>query len=123
MTIAESAVVGLRLPREVIAVLPTEPFDTRGTSDLIIILNVIDAASGVITLASLRKSLPELASALRGWIHKQPQQPDAHNPTRLAVKGPGVDLEVELPPNVSSQKIIDLIEKTLHDRETDAPSD
>ena len=55
-----------------------------------------------VTLATLRSQRDALVAALRRWVLRRP----AGTPTRLTVKGRGLDHRVELSPNVSRAEIL-----------------
>jgi hypothetical protein len=111
-------IVEFRLPAEVAAdVLPDEGI--RGTSDVQVLIDCLDVTSGLITVAGLRRSLPALARRIRAWRGEhaedgeQAGEQEHETPPVLVVQGPGVRLELPLPPNVSAQDILDAVAKAL----------
>lgn len=102
--------VELRLPADLMAALPEEQGTERGLSDIGITLDVVGAVSNIVSLAGVLKAAPELARRLRAWIRGRPA--DA-GPVRLTIKGPGIALELDLPPNISSEKIADAVTRAL----------
>ncbi|NUR57668.1 MAG: hypothetical protein HOV87_03015 [Catenulispora sp.] len=109
-------IVEFRLPAEVAAeALPDEGI--RGAGDIQVLIDCLDVASGLITVAGLRRSLPELARRVRTW--RSGQAEDGEPAPVLVVQGPGVRVELPLPPNVSVQDIVDAVAKALPAQEDD----
>ena len=103
-------VIELLLPEEVMAGLSEEPYVERGPSEISVVLDVVGAVSNFVTVAGLLKSAPELARRLRTWVQGHP---DEGVRQLLTIKGPNVNVELELPPNIPSQKIVDAIADAL----------
>lgn len=101
--------VELRLPADVMTAVEPDADTERGPSEFTIALDVVGAVSNVVTVAQVLKAAPELARRLRSWAHGRSTHPDE----RLVIKGPGVSVELDLPPNVSSQKIVDALTEAL----------
>jgi hypothetical protein len=108
--------VELRLPPEIMAAVEADTDTERGPSELSVALDVVGAVSNVFTVAQLLKAAPELARRLRAWVRNRPAH---HGEERLLIKGPGVSVELDLPPNVSSQKIVDALTAALRPEEAE----
>jgi hypothetical protein len=102
--------VELHLPADVMMAVEPGADTERGPSEFTIALDVVGAVSNVVTVAQVLRAAPELARRLRTWVKGHPSHP---NDERLVINGPGVSVELDLPPNVSSQKIIDALTEAL----------
>jgi hypothetical protein len=108
-------IVEFRLPADVAADLPDE--EIRGTGDIQVLIDGLDLVSGLITVAGLRSSLPALARRIRAWRGGREEQGEPA--PVLLVQGPGVRVELPLPPNVSAQDIIEALANALPTDESD----
>ncbi|WP_189081165.1 hypothetical protein [Mangrovihabitans endophyticus] len=70
---------------------------------LVIALQGVNLAASMVTLTTLKQYAPALAAAIRGWRLRQ----HTSRPIILTAKGEGVDLTIELPPNVGTQRILE----------------
>jgi len=102
--------VQLALPDEVISQVDLGAEAFRDVSALVIAIDCVDVTASIITLASLRQQLPELARAIRSWVTRRPR--DA-KPAHLLVKGADFEIRLKLPPNVQTSQVIDAISKLL----------
>jgi hypothetical protein len=108
--------VELRLPPEIMTAVAVDTEAERGPSEFSVVLDVVGAVSNVFTVAQLLKAAPELARRLRARVQKSPSRLGEE---RLVIKGPGVSVELDLPPNVSSQKIVDALTAALQPEATE----
>ena len=102
--------VMMRVPEEIVreAGIPREGL--RDTHGIIFAIEGINFTASVITLVTLRQYAPALASAIRRWRFDQERSPIV-----LTVKGDGLDLRVELPPNVSTRELLTRLAPLLED--------
>ncbi|HET8658919.1 MAG TPA: hypothetical protein VFM55_07970 [Micromonosporaceae bacterium] len=99
--------VELVLPPEVLAELDLPDQGTRGDgAPYRIVVEGLNVVASVVTLAALRPRLPALARALRRWVLRL----DRPTPTRVLVHGQGIDVKLELPPNVPVTEILRALE-------------
>jgi hypothetical protein len=93
--------VALKIPQEILddAGLPYE--GVRDVTAWVIAMDSIKVASGVITLASLQAQIEPLARAIRRWRLRH-----VARGCTLSVKGPGLDVCIDLPPNISRSQIL-----------------
>jgi hypothetical protein len=103
--------VDLQLPSEILSGLELEPDVVRGPSDIAVVIDGINMASSLVTLASVCKALPALARRIRSWRGDH-HQGEPTTPI-LVVSGPGISVEVPLPPNVSAQTILDALAQVI----------
>src|SRR5688500_9787775 len=91
--------VKLQLPEEIVrdAGLPYEGL--RDVAAIELAIEGINFTASVVTLVTIQKYAPQLAAAIRRWRLKQDR-----NPHVLTVKGDGIKLTIDLPPNVSKQQ-------------------
>ncbi|MCK9893624.1 ABC transporter substrate-binding protein [Frankia sp. AgB32] len=102
--------VELCLPEDVIAELELGESGTRGAPELMIAVEGLNLFASFITVAGLAGQLPTLARALRRWVGRQPA---TGQPIRLLVKGPGTNMELDLPPNVDTARIVAALSRLL----------
>ena len=102
--------IRLELPDEVVSQIDLGAESFRDIPSLIIAIDCMDVTASIVTLASLREQLPALARVIRSWVTGRPRNAE---PTSLLVKGPDLDIKLELPPNVQTSQIIDAIGKLL----------
>lgn len=133
--------VELVLPAGILAELGLEDEGLRGSADLSLVVNGLGLVSSLVTVASLRSSLPALARRIRVWAGVAPApveagpeagseagsdaasaaggpgaQPAPGAPpatATLTIRGPEVLIEVPLPPNVSAADIIRAVSRAL----------
>jgi len=96
------------LPEEILrqAELPYEGL--RDLQGVVVAIEGINFTASIITLATLKQYAPALAAAIRRWRLGQDTKPMV-----LTVKGDGVDLKIELPPNVSTQQLLEQLAPLL----------
>ncbi|HET6530556.1 MAG TPA: hypothetical protein VFH03_08065 [Actinoplanes sp.] len=73
----------------------------RDVQGVVLAIEGINVTASIVTLLTVKKYAPRLASAIRRWRLKQDQSPRV-----LTVKGSGIDLTIDLPPNVSTQQLL-----------------
>jgi hypothetical protein len=73
----------------------------RDLQGIVLAIEGVNFTASIVTLATLKLYAPQLAAAIRRWRLKQ--EP---TPRTLTVKGDGMDLRIDLPPNVSAQQIL-----------------
>jgi hypothetical protein len=73
----------------------------RDLAGIVLAIEGINFTASVVTLAALKQYAPALAGAIRRWRLGQDTRPMV-----LTVKGEGIDLTIELPPNVSTQQLL-----------------
>ncbi|MGN9910162.1 hypothetical protein ACTMTJ_21670 [Phytohabitans sp. LJ34] len=61
----------------------------------------VNVTASIVTLVALKQYAPQLAAAIRRWRLKQ-----APSSRTLTVKGDGIDLTIDLPPNISTQELL-----------------
>ena len=90
------------MPEEIVrdAGLPYEGL--RDVSAIELAIEGINFTASVVTLATVQTYAPQLAAAIRRWRLKQDRTPRV-----LTVKGDGMELTIDLPPNVSKQQILE----------------
>lgn len=119
--------VELLLPEDVAAALfaaEAEESD-RGPSEISVALDVIGTVSNVVTVAQVTAAAPELARRIRRWLQghtgRRTTETRGDEPPRLLIKGPGVHVELDLPPNVPSQRIVAALLEALAPEQTREP--
>lgn len=109
--------VELALPPEVLAELDLPEQGMRGDiAKYRIAIEGLNVAASVVTLAALRPRLPALARALRRWVLRLHRP----TPTRVLVHGQGIDVKLDLPPNVPVTEILRALEELV--RAADGPA-
>lgn len=93
--------VRLELPEEIVqqAALPYE--GVRDLQSIAIAIEGINFTASIITLATLKQHAPGLVSAIRRWRLRQDVKP-----MTLTVKGNGINMKIDLPPNVDTQELL-----------------
>ncbi len=81
------------------AAIPYE--GVRDLHGIVFAIEGINFTASIVTLVTLKQYAPALAAAIRRWRLRQDTKP-----MTLAVKGDGIDLTIELPPNVSTQQLL-----------------
>ncbi len=92
----------LNVPQEIIDELGIPYEGTRSVEAIVLAIDGVNFAASVVTLAALRIHASKLATAIRNW-----RQRDQRPLVTLTVKGPGIDLTIELPRNVSKAQLLD----------------
>jgi hypothetical protein len=101
--------VELLLPADVLAELDLPQEGARGGNELSVAIDTMNVAASIVTLAALRHSVTAVAAAIRRWRLRQPPS----TPCRLHVKGRGIDLKIDLPPNVQTAQVIEAIQDLI----------
>jgi hypothetical protein len=101
------------LPEEIVqdARIPYEGL--RDAQGVVLAIEGINVTASIVTLVGLKQYAPQLAAAIRHWRLKQDP-----SPRTLTVRGDGIDLKIDLPPNVSTQQLLRQL-APLFDEETD----
>ncbi|GAA3287974.1 hypothetical protein Dvina_15660 [Dactylosporangium vinaceum] len=100
----------LHLPPEVVADAELPYEGLRDTNGITLALDGINVAASIVTLATLRLNARNLARAIRNWRLKSP-------PGRrmtLTVRGEGVELHLDLPPNVSVGDLLEQLQPLVN---------
>jgi hypothetical protein len=105
------ASVKLLLPPEVIQELDLPYEGVRDVSAITVAIEGIAVAANLATLATLQTHVHALVAAIRNWRLKDPRPS-----VTLTAKGPGFDLSIELPRNVSRGQLLDQL-RPLFDQE------
>ncbi|MEH1055561.1 hypothetical protein V6U89_10170 [Micromonospora sp. CPCC 206171] len=103
--------IKLLLPPEVLdeVALPYEGI--RDMSALTLAIEGVAVAANLATLAALQPQMENLVAAIRNWRLREPQQS-----VTLTVKGPGIDLKIDLPRNVRRSELLDQLRPLLDER-------
>lgn len=80
----------------------------RDVQGIVLAIEGINVTASIVTLVTLKQYAPLLAAAIRRWRLRQD-----HAPRTLTVKGDGIDLEIDLPPNVSTQQLLRQLARLL----------
>ncbi|MGC4878343.1 hypothetical protein ACLQ26_19055 [Micromonospora sp. DT43] len=100
--------VRLLLPPEVVAELRLPHEGVRDAGAVTLAIEGISVLANLATLATLQPQAEALVSAIRGWRLRDPR------PTvTLTARGPGLDLTIELPRNVSRAQLLDQLRPLL----------
>ncbi len=112
--------VELLLPEEVAAALPPAEESDRGPSEISVALEVIGTVSNIVTVAQVIGAAPELARRIRSWLQSQLARNDSlgDETPHLVIKGPGVHVELDLPRNVPSERIVTALITALQPGQT-----
>jgi hypothetical protein len=100
----------LHLPPEVIAEAGLPYEGLRDTNGITLALDGINVAASVVTLATLRRSARNLARAIRNWRLKSPPG----QRMTLTVHGEGIELRLDLPPNVGVGDLLEQLQPLLN---------
>ncbi|BCJ51774.1 hypothetical protein Asp14428_32490 [Actinoplanes sp. NBRC 14428] len=100
--------VQLALPDEILQEV-NFPYDgVRDASGITLAVEGVNLTASIVTLAAIKQYAPRLASAIRRWrLH---QDKDS---IRLTVKGGGIDMTVDLPPNINTQRLLEQLTPLL----------
>ena len=94
--------VKLLLPVEVVEELNLPYEGVRDASAITVAVDAVSVMANLATLATLQPQLGALVTAIRNWRLRDPRPS-----VTLTVKGPGLDLKVDLPRNVSKAQLLD----------------
>lgn len=97
--------VRLELPPEIAAGLDLET--ARDLGAVVAVIDGVAVVANVVTVASLVPHLRTLAAAIRSWAAGRAGE----RPPVLAIKGQGLDIRMELDPNVSTGRILRVLEQ------------
>ncbi|WP_406045518.1 hypothetical protein OG799_14210 [Micromonospora sp. NBC_00898] len=94
--------VKLLLPADVIEELDLPYEGVRGVSAITLAVEGVSVMANLATLATLQPQVNALVTAIRNWRLRDPRPS-----VTLTVKGPDLDLKVDLPRNVSKAQLLD----------------
>lgn len=94
--------VKLLLPPDVIEELDLPYEGVRDVSAITLAIEGVSLMANLATLATLQPQVSALVTALRNWRLRDPRPS-----VTLTVKGPGLDLKIDLPRNVSKTQLLD----------------
>ena len=85
------------------------PYDgVRDASGITLAIDGINLTASIVTLATIKQYAPQLASAIRRWrLHQD------RDSITLTVKGSGIDMTVDLPRNISTQRLLEQLTPLL----------
>ncbi|MFI7609392.1 hypothetical protein ACIBTV_30365 [Micromonospora sp. NPDC049366] len=97
-------------------ILPAEVFDeldlpyegVRDVSAVTLAIEGVSVLANLATLATLQPQLGTLVAAVRNWRLRDPRPSVV-----LTVRGPGIDLKIDLPRNVSRAHLLDQLRPLL----------
>lgn len=102
----------LRLPEEIIKELELPYEATRDASAVTMAIEGIAVAANVATVLSVQPQLQAIAAAIRRW-----RLGDSRESVVLTVRGPDIDLRVDLPRNVSTDRLLRQLRPLLDDKD------
>lgn len=73
----------------------------RDVQGVVLAIEGINVTASIVTLVALKRYAPQLAAAIRRWRLKQ-----VRSPLTLTVQGDGIDLKIELSPNISTRQLL-----------------
>jgi len=80
----------------------------REASGITLAIDGINLTASIVTLAANKQYAPRLVAAVRRWrLH---QDKDS---ITLTVKGGGIDMTIDLPPNISTQRLLEQLTPLL----------
>jgi hypothetical protein len=94
--------VRLQLPPEIIEELDLPYEGVRDISAVTLAIEGVSVVANLATLATLQPQIGVLVSAIRNWRLRDPRPS-----VTLTVTGPGLNLKVDLPRNVSTAQLLD----------------
>ncbi|WP_328374380.1 hypothetical protein [Micromonospora zamorensis] len=104
--------IKLLLPPEVIEELDLPHEGARDFSALTLTIDAVGVAANLATLAALQPQLGALVAAVRNWRLRDPRPS-----VTLTVTGPGLDLKVDLPRNISKAQLLDQLRPLFDERD------
>lgn len=102
--------VMMRIPEEIVQEVAIPYEGVRDAEGIVFAIEGINFTASVVTLVTLRRYGPALVSAIRSWRLRQEKRT-----VTLTVKGEGIDLKVELPPNVDTAQLLRRLAPLLKD--------
>ncbi|MFC8617836.1 hypothetical protein ACFT9M_15680 [Micromonospora purpureochromogenes] len=94
--------VKLLLPADVIEELDLPYEGVRDVSAITLAVEGVSVMANLATLAALQPQVSNLVAAIRNWRLRDPRPS-----VTLTAKGPGIDLKIDLPRNVSKAQLLD----------------
>lgn len=80
----------------------------RDLHGIVVAIEGINFTASIVTLATIKQYAPALAAAIRRWrLHQDTK------PMTLTVQGDGINLKIDLPPNVGTQQILEQLAPLL----------
>jgi len=80
----------------------------RDLQGIVFAIEGINFTASIVTLVTLRQYAPNLVAAIRRWRLNQ-----SKGAVVLTVKGGGLDMRVDLPPNVSTRELLQQLSPLL----------
>ncbi|MFG3698066.1 hypothetical protein ACGF5C_09125 [Micromonospora sp. NPDC047620] len=100
--------IKLMLPAEVFDELDLPYEGVRDVSAVTLAIEGVSVLANLATLATLQPQLGALVAGIRNWRLRDPRPSVV-----LTVKGPGIDLKIDLPRNVSRAYLLDQLRPLL----------
>ncbi|WP_326563870.1 hypothetical protein [Micromonospora peucetia] len=100
--------IKLVLPAEVLDELDLPYEGVRDVSAVTLAIEGVSVLANLATLAALQPQMGALVAAIRNWRLR-----DSRPSVVLTVKGQGIDLEIDLPRNVSRAHLLDQLRPLL----------
>ncbi|RGC67646.1 hypothetical protein C5N14_17855 [Micromonospora sp. MW-13] len=104
--------VKLLLPAEVFEELDLPYEGVRDLSAITLAVEGTGLLANLAALAALQPQLSDLVAAIRNWRLRDPRPS-----VTLTVTGPGIDLKVDLPRNVSRARLLEQLRPLLDDQD------
>lgn len=104
--------VKLLLPPEVVEELDLPYEGVRDFSAITLAVEGVAVVANLATLVTLQPHLDALVAAIRNWRLRDPRPS-----VLLTVKGPGIDLKIDLPRNVSRAQLLDQLRPLLDEQD------
>ncbi|MFG1673638.1 hypothetical protein [Micromonospora sp. NPDC049282] len=102
--------VKLLLPADILEELDLPYEGVRDVPALTVAVDAVSVVANLATLATLQPHLGALVAAIRNWRLRDPRPS-----VTLTVKGPGIDLKVDLPRNVSRAQLLAQLQPLLEE--------
>jgi hypothetical protein len=102
--------VVLRLPEEIMQELQLPYEGARDASAVTIAIEGIAVAANLATVLTAQPQLRAVVTAIRHWRLREPRES-----VTLTVRGPGIDLRMDLPRNLNADRLLHQLEPLLED--------
>lgn len=109
--------VKLLLPPEIFEELDLPYEGVRDFSAFTFAIDAVGVGANLATLATLQPYAQALVAAIRNWRLRDPRPS-----VTLTAKGPGLDLKIDLPRNVSKAQLLDQLRPLLDQEDSHPPS-
>lgn len=104
--------IQLQLPKAILDEIDLPYEGARDLPTITLAVQGISVAANVATLLTIRPHIATLVTAIRNWRFRHPDERVV-----LTAKGPGIDLQFDLPPNVSRATLLRHLQPLLDDEE------